>query len=55
MGFTVNTQNIILELIVSYKDNVTTTPPVDKYKVKNLFVDPETGKLEVEYDDTPVK
>lgn len=27
--------------------------PVGKYKVTNIYVDPATGKLVVEYDDTP--
>ena len=31
-----------------------TNPPTGKYKVTNLWVDPLTGKLTVEYDDTPV-
>lgn len=32
---------------------VASTPPVSKCKVTNLYVDPETGKLVVEYDNTP--
>ena len=29
-------------------------PPVGKYRVTNLWVDPTNGKLTVEYDDVPV-
>ena len=28
-------------------------PPTGKYKVINLYVDPATGKLIIEYDDIP--
>ena len=28
-------------------------PPQGSYKVKNFWVDAETGRLVVEYDDTP--
>ena len=33
---------------------ITTMPPSGKYKVINLWVDPATGKLTVEYENTPV-
>jgi len=29
------------------------TPPSGKYKVKNIYVDPNSGKQITEYDDTP--
>jgi len=29
-------------------------PPSGKYRVLNLFVDPSSGKLTVQYDDTPI-
>lgn len=32
---------------------IASQPPSGKYKVTNLYVDPVTGKLVVEYDDTP--
>lgn len=32
---------------------VKSEPPTGKYQVKNLYVDPATGKLVVEYEDTP--
>ena len=32
---------------------VTSNPPSGKYKVTNIYVDPVTGKLTVQYDDTP--
>jgi hypothetical protein len=44
---------VVVEVIL--KQPVWTDPPVGKYRVNNLFVDPETGKLEVEYEDTPVE
>jgi len=31
-----------------------TTPPVGSYKVTNMFVDPLSGKLFVEYENTPI-
>ena len=30
-------------------------PPVGKCVVSNLYVDPSTGKLSVEYEDTPIE
>ena len=30
------------------------TPPEGKCKITKLYVDPSTGKLAIEYDDTPV-
>lgn len=33
------------------KELVHSVPPEGFYRVTNLFVNPETGKLEVEYDD----
>jgi len=54
MGFVFNGgTGIVLEVII--KDQVVTSPPQGKNKVTNLFVDPETGKLEVEYDDAPIE
>ena len=34
---------------------VRSNPPAGKCKVTNLFVDPATGRLEVEWDDTPAE
>lgn len=39
------------ERAVSVIDKVDSKPPVGKWKVSNIFVDPETGRLTVEYDD----
>lgn len=33
---------------------LTSKPPSGKYRVVNFYVDPVTGKLVVEYEDTPV-
>ena len=35
-------------------DVLQSQPPSGKYVVTNLFFDPSTGKLTVEYDDTPI-
>lgn len=35
------------------KITVESLPPTGKFKVVNLYVDPDTGKCVVEYDDTP--
>ena len=36
------------------KVGILSSPLSGKYRVTNLYVDPSTGKLVVEYDDTPV-
>ncbi len=33
--------------------NIESNPPAGHYKVTNLYVDSATGKLQVEYDNTP--
>lgn len=33
---------------------IESVPPTGKCRVTNIFVDPGTGKLVVQYDDTPV-
>ena len=46
------------EIIVNITDageTVTSNPPTGKLRVKNLFVDAETGRLEVEYSDVPTE
>lgn len=40
---------------VNLEDYIETDPTQGKYKVKNLYVDPDTGRLTVEYEDTPVE
>jgi len=32
-------------------EGIVSVPPLGKLKVKNLYVDPDTGKLKVDYDD----
>ena len=39
---------IVLESAVGFD------PPDGTYKVTNIYVNPVTGKLTVEYDDTPI-
>lgn len=40
--------------VVTQSKTLHTAPPVGAYKVTNLFVDPLSGKLFVDYDDIPV-
>jgi len=57
MGFTFNNRELIVNVNVeevTEVSGVNTSPPTDKYRVTNLYVDPTTGRLVVEYDDTPV-
>lgn len=37
---------------VRAEEAVVSEPPSNKQRVKNLYVDPETGRLTVEYDDS---
>lgn len=55
MAFTRNGNDITVnvDFSVSYKDSVTTVPPMGKHKVKNIYWNPEAGKYEVEHADTP--
>jgi hypothetical protein len=39
--------------ITSSGGGIASVPPTGSYKVVNMFVDPLTGKLTIEYDDTP--
>ena len=32
---------------------IPSNPPTGKCKVLNIYVDPDTGKLVIEYEDTP--
>ncbi len=43
--------NPVSEHAIIVEDKIDSKPPVGKYKVTNLFVDPETGRLTVVYDD----
>ena len=36
------------------RDGIKSTPPSGKYRVTNLYVDPDTGKLTVEFDNIPI-
>ena len=33
---------------------IVSAPPTTKCRVTNLYVDPDTGKLVIEYDDIPM-
>ena len=39
---------------VVLQEALKTAPPVGSYKVVNMFVDPLSGKLYVDYEKTPV-
>jgi hypothetical protein len=56
MGFTFHNRELVVNVEVGEVTEVTgveSTPPSGKYPVKNLYVDPSTGRLTVEYDDIP--
>ena len=44
--------NVILQEWFLIDIAVATTPPRNVFRVTNLYVDPNTGKLLVEYDNT---
>ena len=48
VGYTVDRLNL-----VAAGGGVISTPPTGSFKVTNLYVDPLTGKLTIEYDNTP--
>jgi len=57
MAFTFNNRELVVNVdvgTVQTTDGLTVAPPTGKYQVTNLYVDPDTGRLVVEYDDTPV-
>jgi len=57
MGFTFNNRELVVNVEVEEVKEITgieTAPPTGKYRVTNLFVDPDTGRFTVEYDDEPV-
>jgi hypothetical protein len=47
-GYTVRQLNL-----VSSGGGILSTPPTGSFKVVNIYVNPETGKLTIEYDNTP--
>ena len=57
MAFTFHNRELIVNVdveTVQTTDGLTVTPPTGKCQVTNLYVDQSTGRLVVEYDDTPV-
>lgn len=42
-------------VVYPYYPRIATVPPKGKSEVENLYVDPSTAKLTVEYEDTPVE
>jgi hypothetical protein len=57
MAFTFNNRELVVNVEVGSVNEVTgveATPPVGKCRVTNLYVDPSTGRLTVEWDDQPV-
>ena len=58
MSFTFNNRELIVNVnIEEVKEagGLDSAPPIGKYTVTNLFVEPSTGRLTVEYDDTPAE
>jgi hypothetical protein len=56
MGFTFHNRELVVNVEVGEVTEVTgveSAPPSGKCPVKNLYVDPSTGRLTVEYDDIP--
>ena len=56
MGFTFNNRELVVNVEVGEVNSVSglaTTPPQGKCKIVNMYVDPSTGKVVVQYDDTP--
>jgi len=57
MGFTFYNRELVVNVdvgTVQTTDGLTVAPPSGKCQVVNLYVDPSTGRLIVEYDDQPV-
>ena len=49
-------QKSLLELInLKGADSIASEPPVGYYKVVNIYVNPNTGRTVVRYDNTPVE
>ena len=46
------TEDRVLEIVL--ESAVGFDPPDGTYKVTNIYVNPATGKLTVEYEDTPI-
>jgi len=34
---------------------VTSTPPTGKYKITDLYYDPDSDRIIIKYDDTPIQ
>ena len=57
MAFTFYNRELVVNVdvgTVQTTDGLNVAPPTGKCQVTNLYVDPDTGRLVVEYDDTPV-
>jgi hypothetical protein len=57
MGFTFNNRELVVNVdvgTVQTADGLAVATPTGKCPVVNLYVDPMTGRLIVEYDDQPV-
>ena len=57
MGFTFYNRELVVNVdvgTVHTTDGLAVSPPTGKCRVVNMYVDPLTGRLIVEYDDQPV-
>ena len=57
MGFTFYNRELVVNVdvgTVQTADGLAVNTPAGKCQVVNLYVDPSTGRLVVEYDDQPV-
>lgn len=46
-------KEVAINVVATVKNQFVSVPPSGKNKVVNLYVDPDTGKLVIEYDNTP--
>ena len=47
-------KNVLQQILeTGGETSVVSLPPQGKYKVTNIYVDPVSGRLTVNYDDTP--
>lgn len=48
------TEDRVIEIVFELSEGAGFDPPEGSYKVTNIYVNPVTGKLHVEYEDIPV-
>jgi len=56
MAFSFNNRELIINVTINTQgEGIGSKPPLGKYKITNLYVDPNSGKQITEYDDTPME